>query len=1056
LREALELMQPVQADPSNTEDEAVSGLASSKEEWQREIAGKMMRAASSGGGKADPSAPSSKIFRRRWLQLIWSPVPLAAALLVAACLVSVGVWRYVHPSEARLLALAYNKQRTLVLRIPGAEPVPMASGTRGATGEIAVPSELLELSLRAQRHLEQKSNSPYWHQVRGEVEILEHQGQKAWNDLEFAQTQDTNLPNLKADLAAADFEKGEDDPREQKAAEYRDAVNLYQELLSEHPVDPALLYYNLALCWERQNMIKKARESLEKALSLERSPAWRQAIQSELANLDANSANSVTDGFEAALNEVTATLLPEWSSSAEARSRITQTAAMGLRHGDRWLADWMHALHTATHAEADRHLADAVSDGNTNKADSALAQAHLSFELYQKAGNRAGLLRAKQTELFALQRLARTRDCLETASFLEGAPELASYANMQVETLLDKGACEGRNGDFVAARADLGRAESISNREGLPLARLKALTSQAEVLQHLGLASAAWQREVDGVGDCEQINCPSGRRYALLYDMVLSAQDLGEPRVAEDVMRTATDYAEASGNQVSYVFAIEKLASISGMNGDYPESANNFNRVFALTRNSDQGSMSRLYRAVCQTDQAEVLIHEGEIRAALNLLQQSGPILTASDYAPGRIAFYKSLAMAQLALGESDQALANANLAVHEAERTLATLKSPFERQEWVRENADLYAELVDVYLKRADNSAALRLWERFRSVPFANRILAESIQAPDTRIIVVARINGRYIGWLTSARTIQAQRTIVLGDVDHLQQMAATFYRLCADRDSNLADIRALGARIYEALIAPLVKASETNRHLWIELDPSLGMLPLAALTTAEGQWLIDSEEITAVPAWWSLDPASATAESSISRELHLVVLNGFTSGQNNESEATDLEKMFAHATVIDATKSSQPEILRELASARIFHFSGHANSKAQGELVLSQNDIEKPSSMNAQSLSNADMSGCHLGVLAACNTTSADPDQIEQIPDLRDALLLAGVHTVVATSWDIDDRSTHQLMLAFYEHLITGPTPARALQAAQQTMQDTPHWQHPYYWASFEIFNR
>jgi CHAT domain-containing protein len=94
-------------------------------------------------------------------------------------------------------------------------------------------------------------------------------------------------------------------------------------------------------------------------------------------------------------------------------------------------------------------------------------------------------------------------------------------------------------------------------------------------------------------------------------------------------------------------------------------------------------------------------------------------------------------------------------------------------------------------------------------------------------------------------------------------------------------------------------------------------------------------------------------------------------------------------------------------------------------------------------------------LAVLAACNTTAADPDQIEKLPDLRDALLHSGVHAVVASNWDVDDRSTHSLMLAFYHQLLSGLPPARALQSAQNSLQAGGNWRHPYYWASFEIFS-
>jgi CHAT domain-containing protein len=1071
LRQALDCIGPAHSDSAAMEAETIDGLASSKDEWQRAVAAKMMAAAGDKKGYTKAANSGDKRIRRGWPQFTWRPVAIAAVIMIAIFL-TFGVRRFEHPSEARLLALAYNKQRWLVLRIPGADPVPMASETRGA-GEIAEPSELLELKLRAQRHLDRTPESAYWHQVRGEAELLEREPEPepeqeqnkvpspsaaALSDLNFALASDPNLPNLTADLAAADFENAE---ATGKPHLYSEAANLYNRLLSDHPSDPALLYYNLGLCYERLHSKPNAEKAFEEALALERSASWRQAIQTEMAKLSAQSATTSNDGFEAAQTEAIETLLPQWLASSSARERILQIASLGLRHGDHWLMDWIHGPHTAASNEADLQLAAAVTGGlAAGLADSSLAEARTAIGLYRKSGNAVGELRARQAELFALQRLGYTLDCLAHAASLQRAPGLRMYARMQIQVLLDEGSCAGRNGDFAAARSDFVRAEAVAAAARLPLGRITALRAHGELMQDLGMKSTAWREESSAAGACEEIHCGPGANYAVLYDMVLSALDLGDTRVAEDLMRTATEYARASGNQATYAFAIEKLATLAGQDGNYSEAESDFDRVFAIARASKQESMARRYDALWQTDEAEMLLNQGKVQQALSVLAESALAFQAKDPPPGRADFFERLAMAQLALGHSDDALRYANQAVAEAEGPLRTIISPFERIEWAKENAGVNEELVEVHLQRGDDSAALQAWERFRAAPFTNRITAEVAQTPDTRIVVVARVHGRYIGWLTKPGSAAVLNTVQLGESDRLQQMAQTFYRLCASRDSSVEDIRSLGSRLYATVLGPLIEASEIegnqeSRHLWIELDSSLRMLPLAALTTPDGQWLGQSKEITVLPAWWSLDPASALAEPGISADAHLLVLNGFGAG-NDESEAADLRKMFPRATEMDGTSSATEAILEGLQTTEIFHFSGHADSAAQGELLLKAADPQQHSSLTAQMLTPVNMSRCRLGVLAACNTTSADPDEIEELPDLRDALLLAGVHTVAATSWDIDDRGSRLLMLAFYEHLKTGLTPARALQAAQQSLCLTPQWHHPYYWASFEIFNR
>jgi CHAT domain-containing protein len=52
------------------------------------------------------------------------------------------------------------------------------------------------------------------------------------------------------------------------------------------------------------------------------------------------------------------------------------------------------------------------------------------------------------------------------------------------------------------------------------------------------------------------------------------------------------------------------------------------------------------------------------------------------------------------------------------------------------------------------------------------------------------------------------------------------------------------------------------------------------------------------------------------------------------------------------------------------------------------------------------------------------------------------------------VDDRSTGTLMNAFYRQLLRGISAARSLQLAQQSVQSDKKWQHPFYWASFQLF--
>ena len=119
------------------------------------------------------------------------------------------------------------------------------------------------------------------------------------------------------------------------------------------------------------------------------------------------------------------------------------------------------------------------------------------------------------------------------------------------------------------------------------------------------------------------------------------------------------------------------------------------------------------------------------------------------------------------------------------------------------------------------------------------------------------------------------------------------------------------------------------------------------------------------------------------------MVLVNGFDLGYGGQSETTELTTLLPHATVFDGPSATKDSVLHGLATADVFHFSGHATADAG---VVFASAPGAPQSLSPDALDGIHLPYCRLAVLAACNTTAADPDQVEELPDLRNALLLSG----------------------------------------------------------------
>jgi CHAT domain-containing protein len=91
-------------------------------------------------------------------------------------------------------------------------------------------------------------------------------------------------------------------------------------------------------------------------------------------------------------------------------------------------------------------------------------------------------------------------------------------------------------------------------------------------------------------------------------------------------------------------------------------------------------------------------------------------------------------------------------------------------------------------------------------------------------------------------------------------------------------------------------------------------------------------------------------------------------------------------------------------------------------------------------------------LVVLSACETSLGKHVQGEGLVGLTQAFLYAGAATVVATLWNVADRSSAELMVLFHRALDSASR-AEALRRAQLDLIRRQTFSHPYFWAGFSV---
>ena len=103
----------------------------------------------------------------------------------------------------------------------------------------------------------------------------------------------------------------------------------------------------------------------------------------------------------------------------------------------------------------------------------------------------------------------------------------------------------------------------------------------------------------------------------------------------------------------------------------------------------------------------------------------------------------------------------------------------------------------------------------------------------------------------------------------------------------------------------------------------------------------------------------------------------------------------------------------------------------------------------ISAQEISEMDLSGVSLAVLAACETGLSDSDP--EILGFPRAFRLAGANASVVSLWTVDDQVTANLLSWMVLAVADGKTPEDALRMAADEIRQTHPL--PYYWAPFVV---
>lgn len=1076
-------------------------LTSNTEAWQKDMLAQLGSSDVPGVSPGKVSTvhvmPSRTAIPARHRLPAWFAV--AAMFCLSALAAAWWFYRTNSPEAAfGLLARAYSEQRPLEFRIAGAEHSPLAV-QRGTT-PVAPSASFASAQALILRKLETSSEATPWLRARARADLLQWRYAPALDTLLRAQRAEPDNPEIDGDLGIAYLERN---AAEAHPEDLLRAVEHLTTALRRRPADPVFLF-NRALAWEQLSLPNDATKDWRELLKLEPSGGWATEAKAHLARLeeilrrqarwgaapptDPNSLATLEPGEPPVFDLLRTTYLDPAATSSETLHALA--TAFSTRHGDLWLRDFLQNAPPDTRP-AIQALIEAEASNRKGDPASAARHAEIARAAFQKSGHHAGALRARYELLYAYQRSSRARECLAAGPELSADLQTRPYPWLRTQTLLERSGCASMTGDFAVAATGIQASVRDAQAHNLPNLAMRGLGFHAAAFASRGDLAGALTVDLQGLKTFWSQTSPPARAYQFFYTLSVLAQQHDYPWSAQAFSRESVAQISRTQNLTTEAMARTRLGNLHLAVANTPAARTEFARAEQLFSQTSASAPGTLYRADGQIGLALVEAREANPAAALRRLASLEAGISNVANQNVTLSFFRADAEIQQRAGNIAAAEQAARALATIAETGLNSLAASADRLTWLHDLDAAYRGLVDSRLRQNDPAGALDAWEWYCAADNRSHNAPSPAIAAQPRDIATLRAApspfpvhwvdapSRLLTHSTLLTYVQLDDYIAAWRLDNrglvyrkislsrrqANRLADRFLEACANPASSLAALRTDGNTLYSTLLAPFSPSSpdglDAHRTLVINADGPVARIPFEALLTPDGAWLGQTRAIVVSPGLAHFQDAQPPAALSGILAVGAPLLSpnlAQTLPPLREAldEATAIAGLFPAQVLLTGAQATRSALLRELDTAAVFHFAGHAVNSAERTALLLAGDDQTPDSgvLSADMLRGVRLKTCRLAVLSACSTSPMSGWGISEPGSLARSLLAAGVSNVVASRWPVDSAATRRLMLAFYSGLRQGDSPPIAMRTARNTLWQGNNAAHPYYWAAFSTF--
>jgi CHAT domain-containing protein len=1018
-----------------------------------------------------------------------------AAPIVAELAEALGTRRFIEPR----LTGGFHHGRLTALR----------SGET-SRGLDAQPAAVLAAVARIRERAEGDS-SPAALEAVGITYLVSGDVDAAVKALESASAQQPENARLWSDLAAAYLVRAKQAEEPQDFAKALEATE--RAIALPDATDEA--YFNRALALEGLHLVEAARKAWQDYLQRDAASGWAEEARQHLEALPAERQSSAeTDGarVRAALEEGAAAtdrlaeeapqllrdhlqneLLPAWAEAylvghPDAKLRREQARlagdALSRTTGDTLIRDAARALGepepTATSRDPPRSQAlgyRALREASRlyDRQEPSCAPFRRALRDLEEGGSPYAAWARLQTVsacLFpsepkaALAELGRVRALAEPRGYVQ----LLGRARW-LEALIH--AFRGELTDSLEFYRSA-RAAFHAIRDAESEAAMAGML--AENLRYLGETRGAWHDRGRSLALLGEVKSPR-RRQGILGEATLACLGERMPRSALHFGTAQVETAIAWSRPAAISDALISRAGIHHSLGADDRARADLSESRRWGARISDTAIFEKQAAETSAAEGEVLLHEEPERAAESL---GLALAYFRASAPARVpALQLLLARAQIARGLDEAAEDALAAGIRELERQRASLRDDALQLSFFEQAGPAFAEMVRLQVtKRHDPERALAFAERGRARQLVDSLRSgpaapldpEAIrrQLPDgLALVYYVALEDRLLAWaLTREETRFVERPLPSAELARL----VTAYRTALERRARLEIVQQQAARLYDELVRPLAPVLGAARTLVLVPDGVLQPLAFASLWDRQtGRYLLEDHLVGLAPSGTVFVQASAAAAANTpglpsralvvgNPQLDRRIWADLPRLPAAEAEATDVARLYEHAELLTGGVATKAAFLGAVEAADVVHFAGHATTGAEAPfkarlLFAPDRRTGDSGTLQPQELGRRGLPRTRVVVLAACRTAAGTVSRVEGALSLGRPFLAAGVPSVVASLWDIDDAVSRSFFVAFHRALVGSGDPLQALRQAQLALlhETDPSLAHPASWAAF-----